>query len=72
MNITIYLTIGFKISFLFIRVLIITINFFYFLFSSKNMDASVECEPWFTGSREKCELDKNVNHKIFFQKLKNW
>ena len=32
--------------------------------------ASVECEPWFTGSREKCELDKNVNHKIFFSKIK--
>jgi hypothetical protein len=24
---------------------------------------SVECEPWFTGSREKCELGNNVNHK---------
>jgi len=26
--------------------------------------ASVECEPWFTGSREKCELDENVNQKV--------
>ena len=26
--------------------------------------ATVECEPWFTGSREKCELGNNVNHKM--------
>jgi len=30
------------------------------------MGASVECEPWFTGSREKCELDKNM------KPLKKW
>ena len=27
--------------------------------------ASVECEPWFTGLREKRELDKNVNQKVW-------
>ena len=25
--------------------------------------AGVICEPWFTGYREICELQKNVNHK---------
>ena len=30
--------------------------------------ATVGCEPWFTGSREICELGKNVNHKKITKK----
>ena len=44
------------------------INRPYDLIISKG--ASVECEPWFTSSRIKCELDKNVNHKNYFFKIK--
>jgi hypothetical protein len=32
----------------------------------KRFDAGAICEPWFTGSREICELWKNVNHKSKF------
>jgi hypothetical protein len=37
------------------------IEFPFFL--SIKLGAGVICEPWFTGSPEICELEKNVNHK---------
>jgi hypothetical protein len=33
---------------------------------AKNIGAGVNCEPWFTGSPEICELRKNVNHNSKF------